>query len=128
MSDDCQTAAAHSSPSVKPRRASHCLPNSMRYTAPDRPHTKHPETRDVGIVLKTGRTAFRLQLHFDKSMLSIERLSHLFVAAVMFNAKEAANYTLSIIAFLRGTKSIPLSEAARQSKNVHGSEALHCLC
>ena len=59
-------------------------------------------------------------------MLSIERLSHLFVAAVMFNAKEAANYTLSISAFLRGTKSIPLSEAARQSKNVHGSEALHC--
>ena len=60
-------------------------------------------------------------------MLSIERLSHLFVAAVMFNAKEAANYTLSISAFLRGTTSIPLSQAARQSKNVHGSEALHCV-
>ena len=67
-------------------------------------------------------------MHFDKSMLSIERLSHLFVAAVMFNAKEAANYTLSINAYLRGTKSIPLSKASRQSKNVHGSEALHCLC
>ena len=61
-------------------------------------------------------------------MLSIERLSHLFVATVMFNAKEAANYTLSISSFLRGTKRIPLSEAARQSKNVHGSEALRCLC
>ena len=46
----------------------------------------------------------------------------------VLNAKEAANYTLSISAFLRGTKSIPLSEAARQSKNVHGSEALHYLC
>ena len=61
-------------------------------------------------------------------MLSIERLSRLFVAAVMFNAKEAANYTLSINANLRGTNSIPLSKASRQSKNVHGSEALHCLC
>ena len=58
-------------------------------------------------------------------MLSIERLSHLFVAAVMFNAKETANYTLSISAFLRGTKSIPLSEAARQSKNVHAVK--HCI-
>ena len=61
-------------------------------------------------------------------MLSIERLRHLFVAIVMFNATEVANYTLSISAFLRGTKNIPLSEAARQSKDVHGSEALHCLC
>ena len=61
-------------------------------------------------------------------MLSIERLSYLFVAAVMFNAKEAANYSLSIGAFLRGTKSIPLSEAARQSKNVHGSEAYCIVC
>ena len=61
-------------------------------------------------------------------MLSIERLSHLFVATAMFNATDVANYTLSISAFLRGTKNIPLSEAARQSKNVHGSEALHCLC
>ena len=72
-------------------------------------------------------------MHFDKSMLSIERLSHLFVAAMTaakeyFNVKEAANYTLSINAYLRGTKSIPLSKASRQSKNVHGSEALHCLC
>ena len=110
MSDDCQTAtcAAHSRPTVKPRRTSHCLPNSMRYAAPYRTRNIHKH----GLVLKTGKTAFRLQLHFDKSMLSIERLIHLFVAAVMFNAKEAANYTLSISAFLRGTKSIPLSEAA----------------
>ena len=34
-------------------------------------------------------------------MISIERLSYLFVAAVMFNAKEAANYTLSISAIAR---------------------------
>ena len=61
-------------------------------------------------------------------MLSIERLRHLFVATAMFNATDVANYTLSISAFLSGTKNIPLSEAARQSKNVHGSETLHCLC
>ena len=59
-------------------------------------------------------------------MLSIERLSHLFVAVVMFNAKEAANYTLSISAFLRGTKSIPLSEAARQSIRM-STAVKHCI-
>ena len=51
----------------------------------------------------------------------------LFVAAVMVNAKEAANYTSSIRAFLRGTKNIPLSQAASQTKNIGGSEALHYL-
>ena len=61
-------------------------------------------------------------------MLSIERLSHLFVATLRCNATQVTNHTLSMCAFLRGTKNIPLSEAARQAKNVHGSEALHCLC
>ena len=50
------------------------------------------------------------------------------MATAMFNATDVANYTLSISAFLSGSKNIPLSEAARQSKNVHGSETLHCLC
>ena len=86
------------------------------------------KTIKVGLVLKTRRTAFLLQLHFDKSMLSIERLSHLFVATVRCNATEVANYTLSICAFWCGTKNIPLLEASRQAKNVHGSDALHCLC
>ena len=92
------------------------------------PHANHPYTREVGLVLQTRRIVFRLQLHFDESMLSIERLSHLFVATVSCNATEFANYTLSICTLWRGTKKIPLSEAARQAKNVHDSEALHCLC
>ena len=93
-----------------------------------RPNTNHPKTRKVGLVLKTRRTAFRLELHFDESMLSNERLSHLFVATLRCNATDVTNHTLSMCAFLRGTKNIPLSEAACQAKNVHGSEAMHCLC
>ena len=94
MSDDFQTAAcaAHSRPIVKPRRASivHRLPNTIYDTLHPTLH-ETSITREVGFVLKTRRTAFRLQLHFDESMLPIECLSHLFVATVTFNAIEVAN-------------------------------------
>ena len=43
------------------------LLNIIRYAAPD-PKRTIRKTREVDLVLKTGRTAFRLQLHFDKSM------------------------------------------------------------
>ena len=114
MFDDSQSAtcAAHSRTTVKASNVYRLL-NIIRYTAPD-------PTRKVGLVLKTRRTAFRLELHFDESMLSNERLSHLFVATLRCNATDVTNHTLSMC--------VPLSEAARQAKNVHGSEALHCLC
>ena len=91
-------------------------------------HESSINTYKVGLVLKTRRTAFRLELHFNESMLSNERLSHLFVATLRCNATDVTIHTLSMCAFLRGTKNIPLSETACQAKNVHGSEALHCLC
>ena len=128
MFDDSQTAtcAAHSRTTVKASNVYRLL-NTIQYAAPDPTRIIHKHVK-VGIVLKTRRTAFRIQLHFDESMLSIECLSHLFVATLRCNATQVTNRTLSMWAFLRGTKNIPLSAAARQAKNVHGSEALHCLC
>ena len=56
------------------------------------------------IVVGSCYFLFTLLIPYDPNIDFVFPLSHLFVAAVMFNAKEAANYTLSISAFLRGTK------------------------
>ena len=48
----------------------------------------------VGLALKTRRTAFRHQLHFNEAMLLIIGFSHLFVATARCNATQVAKLNI----------------------------------